>query len=107
MSDTMQGGVHPFPERTQVFRRDRRMTTADEMIRNADDWRIYVREDAVQAQIDAAVRQARSDAISEFCAKAGIRPLQQVQGLPDDVRIWRMEAAVEARRDAIRKGDQP
>jgi hypothetical protein len=42
--------------------------------------------------------EARSKAIREFCDKAGIRPSQEVLGLPDDVRLWRMETAVAARR---------
>ena len=81
----MQGGVHPFPERTLVFRRDRRMTTADEIIRNADDWRIYVRADTMQAQIDAAVAAERErwEAMSQidFANQSTARSIRNIDAL--------------------------
>jgi len=99
MSDTTQGGVRPFPERTQVFRRDRRMTTADEMIRNADDWRIYIRADTVQALIDAAV--AALEAIREL----------NMTGEDETGQRWAhsdlIEQEVVSAFALIRKGEQP
>ncbi len=44
------------------------------------------------------VAAIRSQAIREFCDKAGLRPLVEVQGLPDDVKIWRLNEAVKNRR---------
>ncbi len=107
MSDTIQGGVHPFPERTQVFRRDRRMTTADEMIRTPDDWRIYVRADTVEALIDAAVKAER-----ERCAEVAAAHLERVlPHSPDDDMLDKLaqgygNAALNI-AVAIRKGELP
>jgi hypothetical protein len=101
MSDTMQGGVHPFPERTQVFRRDRRMTTADDMIRNADDWRIYVREDAVQAQISAAVAAER-ERCAVLIAKFDMPEAAAAIGFN-----FSRDAPSRVFAAAIRRGEQP
>ena len=57
--------------------------------------------DALAAALEAIKAQARSDAISEFCANASIGPLVQVKGLPEDVKRFRMETAVDARRAAL------
>lgn len=47
-----------------------------------------------------AMSEARSQAIREFCDKAGIKPSVEVSGLPDDVKRWRMEMAIATRRAA-------
>ena len=52
------------------------------------------------------VAAIRSQAIREFCDRAGIKPSLEVSGLPPDVKLWRMGTAVAARRAAI-KGDTP
>lgn len=68
----------------------------------------YVRRDpAVLAELPEVkelVAQARSKAITEFCDKADIKPSLEVAGLPQDVKLWRMETAVAARAAAIREG---
>jgi hypothetical protein len=53
----------------------------------------YIRSDLVAE----AVARERSEAILEFCRKAGISDLQQVQALPHDVKMFRLAAAIRAR----------
>jgi len=64
MSDTMPGIAEAFPDTIQIFRRDRKMTFGDHVNHDPNDWQAYIRADAVQAQIDAAVKAER-----ERCAK--------------------------------------
>jgi hypothetical protein len=50
----------------------------------------------LEAYIAKSLVQARSDAISEFCAGAKILASTQVKHLPADVRVFRMESAIAA-----------
>ena len=58
MSD-QPGTAEAFPDTIQIFRRDRKMTFGDHVNHDPNDWQSYIRADAVQAQIDAAVRAER------------------------------------------------
>ncbi len=55
MSD-QPGIAEAFPDKLQIFRRDRKMTFGDQVNHDPNDWQTYIRADAVQAQIDAAVK---------------------------------------------------
>jgi hypothetical protein len=57
----------------------------------------YIRKDVADAEKAEAVARERSEAILEFCRKAGISDLQQVQALPHDVKMFRLAAAIRAR----------
>jgi hypothetical protein len=46
----------------------------------------------------------RSQAIKEFCANAGLKPSEQARGLPDDVRDFRMQAALHALKEGQEDG---
>jgi DNA repair exonuclease SbcCD ATPase subunit len=57
------------------------------------------RAEAAEAALATARRDAvqiKSDAINDFCAKAGIRMTVEVEALPDDVREFRRESAFRA-----------
>ena len=88
MSDTMPGTAEAFPEKLHIFRRDRKMTFGDHVNHDPNDWQVYIRVDAVQAQIDAAVRTER-----ERCAKVAEACLDSYWG-PWVARV-------------LRKGEQP
>ena len=47
-----------------------------------------------------ALARIRSQAIKEFCANAGLPASVQAKGLPDDVRGFRLNAAIVQARDA-------
>ncbi len=93
MSDTVPGIAEAFPDKLQIFRRDRKMTFGDHVNHDPNDWQAYIRADSVQAQIDAAVRAERGR-----CAKVAF-------GFGDvDILAEHKPFAIAA---AIRKGDQP
>ena len=59
-----------------------------------------IKRDAdLEACIAKSLVQARSDAISEFCAGAKILASTQVKHLPADVRAFRMESAIASLQD--------
>ena len=88
LTDTMPGIAEAFPDKLQIFRRDRKMTFGDHVDHDPNDWQAYIRADDVQAQIDAAVQAER-----ERCAKV-------VEACLDS--LWGTWVA-----KVIRKGDQP
>lgn len=49
---------------------------------------------ALEAKLAQALVKARSDAINDFCAKAGITMSVEVAALPDDVRNFRRNSAI-------------
>ena len=65
MTDTMPEIAKAFPDNLQIFRRDRKMTFGDHVDHDPNDWQAYIRADAVQAQIDAAVRAERDRCAEE------------------------------------------
>jgi len=88
MSD-QPGIAEAFPDKLQIFRRDRKMTFGDQVDHDPNDWQAYIRADDVQAQIDAAVRAER-----ERCAKVAENPRAAGHWGPWVARI-------------IRQGEQP
>ncbi len=88
MRDTMPEIAEAFPDTIQIFRRDRKMTFGDHVNHDPNDWQVYIRADAVQAQIDSAVKAER-----ERCAKVA-------EACPDS--HWGPWVAA-----AICNGDQP
>jgi hypothetical protein len=101
------GTAEAFPDKLQIFRRDRKMTFGDHVNHDPNDWQAYIRADAVQAQIDAAVRAER-----ERCAKVADAHLERVQPhSPDDDMLDKLvqgygNSALNIAA-AIRKGGQP
>ncbi len=80
MSDTITGTAKAFPDKLNIFRRDRKMTFGDHVNYDPNDWQAYIRADAVQAQISAAVKAER-----ERCAKVAAAHLERVlPHSPDD-----------------------
>jgi hypothetical protein len=61
MSDLLPGTAEAFPDKLQIFRRDRKMTIGDHVNHDPNDWQAYTRADAVQAQIDAAWKARARD----------------------------------------------
>lgn len=94
MSDTMPEIAKAFPDKLQIFRRDRKMTFGDHVNHDPNNWQVYIRADAVQAQIDAAVRAERDRCAERFANHNLIRMSQYVGG-------WRHDVY-----SAIRNGDQ-
>jgi hypothetical protein len=101
MSDTMPGIAAAFPDTIQIFRRDRKMTFGDHVNHDPNDWQAYIRADAVQAQIDAAVKAER-ERCAVLIAKFDISEDDAASG----VRFFR-DAPSRVFAAAIRKGDQP
>jgi hypothetical protein len=101
MSDTVPGIAEAFPETLHIFLRDQKMTFGDHVNHDPNDWRAYIRADAVQAQIAAAVQAER-----ERCAKTA-----EAHGVYPELNLWnggpewyRHGQAIAA---AIRKEKQP
>jgi hypothetical protein len=98
-----------FPERLNIFRRDRRMTLNDHVNPDPVDWCDYIRKDTVQAQIDAAVKaereriaamiETRADYLEDSIKFCGNKKL--IVSLKGGTIELRRIAA------AIRKGEQP
>jgi hypothetical protein len=106
MSD-QPGIAEAFPEKLHIFRRDRKMTLGDHMNHDPNDWQAYIRADAVQAQIDAAVRAERERIATmieatAYTSNGAVRSLEPVS--PALVGMDMHHATIAA---AIRKGDQP
>jgi hypothetical protein len=100
MSD-QPGTAEAFPDKLQIFRRDRKMTFGDHVNHDPNDWQVYIRADAAQAQIDAAVKAER-----ERCAKTA-----EAHGVYPELNVWNggpeWYRHGQAIATAIRKGDQP
>jgi hypothetical protein len=106
MSD-QPGIAKAFPDTLQIFRRDRKMTLGDHVNHDPNDWQAYIRADAVQAQIDAAVKAERERiaAMIEaavYTSNGAVRSLEPVS--PALVGMDMHHATIAA---AIRKGGQP
>ena len=108
MSD-QPGTAEAFPDKLQIFRRDRKMTFGDHMDHDPNDWQAYIRADAAQAQIDAAVMAER-----ERCAKLAAARADYIddavlrggsEGFIQSLKCARAELSDIAA--AIRKGKQP
>ena len=82
-----------FPERLNIFRRDRRMTFNDHVNRDPVDWCDYIRKDIA----DAAVKAAREleDGLGRKSVHVGSLRL----------KLWRALNDYDAA--AIRKGERP
>jgi hypothetical protein len=76
MSDTITGIAKAFPDTLQIFRRDRKMTFGDHVNYDPNDWRVYIRADAAQARIDAAVRAERERRAYDLIL--GTKPKEEV-----------------------------
>jgi hypothetical protein len=100
MSDLLPEIVEAFPDRLKIFRRDRKMTFGDHVNYDPNDWQAYIRADAVQAQIDAAV-EAERERCAALIAKFDI---------PEDAAAagtsFCHDAPSRVFAAAIRKGDQ-
>jgi hypothetical protein len=96
----MPGTAEAFPEKLHIFRRDRKMTFGDHVNNDPNDWQAYIRADAVQAKIDAAVKAER-----ERCAA-----LIAKFDIPEDAATagtsFCRDAPSRVFAAAIRKGDQ-
>jgi hypothetical protein len=99
MSD-QPGIFKAFPDKLQIFRRDRKMTLGDHVNRDPNDWQAYIRADAVQAQIDAAVKAER-----ERCA-ALIAKFDIPEDAADAGTSFCRDAPSRVFAAAIRNGDQ-
>jgi hypothetical protein len=114
MSD-QPGTAEAFPDKLHIFRRDRKMTFGDHVNHDPNDWQAYIRADAVQAQIDAAVKAERAK-VDELlvAAESALDDLDEWLGCSDsltkagfnmDDTTTRAEKLRAALAD-IRKGDQ-
>jgi hypothetical protein len=84
MSD-QPGTAEAFPDKLHIFRRDRKMTFGDHVNHDPNDWQAYIRADAVQAQIDAAVMAERERCAERFANHDFIRMKQYAGGWRHDV----------------------
>ena len=103
----MPGIDEAFPDKLHIFRRDRKMTFGDHVNHDPNDWQAYIRANAVQAQIDAAVKAERERIAimieaTAYTSNGAVRSLEPVS--PALVGMDMHHATIAA---AIRNGDQP
>ncbi len=106
MSDTIPDEA--FPERLNIFRRDRQINLGDHLAPDPVDWCDYIRKDTVQAQIDAAVKAER-ERMKPFAdtAQRFHRRMQLLGGFwasklartREEERFWRANACRPRRPD--------
>ena len=108
MSDTIPDEA--FPERLNIFRRDRRMTLNDHVNPDPVDWCDYIRKDTVQAQIDAAVKAERERIAAMIETRADYLEDAIHNGSGSKTLIASQKGGMIELRHiaaAIRKGEQP
>jgi hypothetical protein len=92
-----------FPERLNIFRRDRRMTCNDHVNRDPVDWCDYIRKDIADAAVKAErERIATMIEATSYTVNGAVRSLEPVS--PAFVGMDMHHATIAA---AIRKGEQP